>query len=116
VLRGEEFGGELFITIAHRKDFPSVNHYYRSPLGKELAHSVAQVLQQRRHLKNISSQEGADYTITQPHSPSIVVNFGEAYLCGEKWPDEKLLSKEAQGVYEGMVKFQKKLREAKNPL
>jgi N-acetylmuramoyl-L-alanine amidase len=114
VLRGEQFGGEYFITIAHRKDASSVAHYFRSRMGKKLADSVAQVLNQQLHLKNISPQEGADYTITQPSSPSIVINAGEAYLTGREQPGEELLTREAQGIYEGIVRFLKQIENSGN--
>ncbi len=55
--------------------------------------------------KNVSVQEGLDFTIIHPSSNSVLINFGEEHL--NKEAKEKAIEPEAQCIYQGLVEFLK---------
>jgi len=110
VLVGENFDGDYFITLTHRKGKPGVTHYFRSQTGKQLAQALAQFLKKELPLKKMAAQDAADFTIIHPRCPSIVINFGKKYVPKKRERRQDVLEKEARGVYEGLLGF---LRESK---
>ena len=105
VMVGEKFSGDYFITLTHRKGNPCVAYYFLSPTGKHLAQILAQFLRKELKVKNVIVQEGTDFTIIHPRSPSVVVNFGEKYLGKKGKKRHAALEKQAWGVYQGLVTF-----------
>jgi len=103
VITGEKFGGEYFITITHRKGMPYATHYFLSHPGEKLAKNIAQSLDKELRIKKMNVQEGMDFTIIHPSSPSILINFGEKHLS--KGAKEKAAAQEARGIYQGLVEF-----------
>ena len=83
VIAGEKFGGEYFITMTHRKGTPYAAHYFLSQPGKKLAQAIANAMKRELKFKNVKVQEGLDFTIIQPSSTSVLINFGEGHLSKE---------------------------------
>ncbi|MBW1678542.1 MAG: N-acetylmuramoyl-L-alanine amidase [Deltaproteobacteria bacterium] len=105
VMAGGKFNGNYFITLTHRNDNPYVAHYFLSQTGKQVAQKIAQLLKKELKLKGVRAKEGTDFTIIHPHYPSIVVNFGEKYLCKKAKNRQAALEQEARSVYQGLVAF-----------
>jgi len=111
VIAGEKFGGEYFVTITHRKGTPYVAHYFLSQPGKKLAQAIANAMKRESKFKNVKVQEGLDFTIIQPRSTSVLINFGEKHLSKGKKIAEQTIEQEAQCIYQGLVKFLKNQKE-----
>ena len=105
VIAGEKFGGEYFMTITHRKGTPYAAHYFLSQPGKKLAQAIANAMKRKLEFKNVTVQEGLDFTIIHPSSTSVLINFGEGHL--NKEAKEKAIEQEARCVYQGLVEFLK---------
>ena len=78
VIAGEKFRGEYFITMTHRKGTPYAAHYFLSQPGEKLAQAIANAMKRELKFKNVKVQEGLDFTIIQPSSTSVLINFGES--------------------------------------
>lgn len=100
VITGEKFAGDYFITIAHRKGMPSTSHYFLSRPGKNLAQAIAGVMKSELQCKDVTAQEGLDFTIIQPSATSLLVNFGENKKIKESPVDLK-----ARCIYQGLIEF-----------
>ena len=105
VSAGEKFGEAYFVTITHRKGTPYAAHYFLSQLGKKLAQATANAMKRELKFKNVSVQEGLDFTIIHPSSNSVLINFGEGHL--NKEAKEKAIEQEARCIYQGLVEFLK---------
>jgi len=116
VLVGENFAGDYFITLTHRKGNPHVGHYFRSETGKEVAQTVAQFLKQEVPLGKMIAYDVAEFTVIHPRSPSIVINFGNRHLPKRGDRRQDILKKEARGVYEGLVTYLKKTKSGNRDL
>ena len=103
VIAGEKFGGEYFITIAHRKGAPYAAHYFLSQPGKKLAQAIANAMKREVKFKNVKVQEGLDFTIIHPSATSVLINFGEKHLSTTA--KEKAIDEEARCIYQGLVEF-----------
>lgn len=110
VLIGENFDGDYFITLTHRKGPPYVAHYFRSQSGKRLAQALAQFLRKELSLKKMVARDAADFTIIHPRCPSIVINLGGKHLPKKKERRHELLQKDARGVYDGLLTFLRETR------
>ena len=106
VFAGEKFGGECFITITHRKGAPYTGHYFLSRPGKNLAQAIADAMKEELKFEEVKVREGLDFTIIQPSSTSVLINFGEGHL--NKEAKEKDIERKARCIYQGLVEFLRK--------
>ena len=105
VMVGEKFAGDYFITITHRKGIPYTAHYSLSPSGTKLAQAIANVVKNELKFKDVKVQEGLDFTIIHPSSPSVLINFGGKYPSKEL--KQQGIDQEAHCIYQGLVEFLK---------
>jgi N-acetylmuramoyl-L-alanine amidase len=110
VIAGEKLGGGYFITITHRKGTSYAAHYFLSQPGKKLAQAIANAMKRELKFKNVKVQEGLDFTIIHPSSPSLLINIREKHSGNEKKIAAQTIEKEARCVYRGLVEFFKEWR------
>jgi len=95
---------DYLIILAHRKNHPHVGHYYRSPVGENLARSIRRAMLAGLGYKKVDLEENLDYLIIQSSMPAVFINLSRPDGMGSRTRAQK----EVKAIYRGIVSFIKK--------
>ena len=113
VIKAEEVGADVLISLDHRKGSPYLGYYFNSSKGKFLSHSLKQVIDDELSCKKFKVVESNEFILIHTRMPAVVVTLDHHKCRSLPKDEEERAWAEAQALYQGLRSYFKGMSQSR---